>query len=360
MPRPLPHVLLAAESLWPGNGGICRVARLIERVLVEQVRAGNLEASALALSDPSVSPDVGLPVHLAKSSRPRYVARNYAAALNHSHFIYDFVGMARAHPRLPGLRRPYMTYIHGIEVWEDTRPDRLFWARNADMLLCNTAYTRDRAERLHGGMSQARVCHLATETDEPSTVVHDESAPPAVLMLGRIDAALYKGHREMVAAWPAVVTALPAARLLIAGRGPGLDVLKAEAATTPAAGAIDFLGFVPEEQMPALWAKASVFALPSRGEGFGLVYIEAMRHGLPVIASVHDAAPEVNLDGETGYNVNLDAGGELADRVITLLRDRDLAARMGAAGMARWRDHFRYSSFRDRFTPLLKEFVRLR
>jgi phosphatidylinositol alpha-1,6-mannosyltransferase len=110
--------------------------------------------------------------------------------------------------------------------------------------------------------------------------------------------------------------------------------------------------------MPAVWTECNVFAMPSRGEGFGLVYIEAMRHGLPVIASVHDAAPEVNLDGVTGYNVNLDRPDELGDRVIHLLRDEDSAARMGDAGRRRWAEHFRYSAFRDRFLPILTDFLR--
>ena len=60
---------------------------------------------------------------------------------------------------------------------------------------------------------------------------------------------------------------------------------------------IEFRGFVPDEQIEDVWASATLFAMPGVMEGFGLVYIEAMRHGLPVIASVHDAAPEINLDG---------------------------------------------------------------
>jgi phosphatidyl-myo-inositol dimannoside synthase len=89
------------------------------------------------------------------------------------------------------------------------------------------------------------------------------------------------------------------------------------------------------------------------------VYIEAMRHGLPVVASVHDAGQEVNLDGRTGYNVNLDRPDELPDRLIHLLRDPDHAAALGAAGQRRWAEHFRYSAFRERFRPHLREFLAL-
>ena len=98
------------------------------------------------------------------------------AALRADGFIYDFVGMARAHCRLPGLNRPHLDWIHGIEVWpgHDWRPDRAMWAARADLLLSNTAYTRDRAAATDDRMARARVCWLATETDdEPTLPPHD-------------------------------------------------------------------------------------------------------------------------------------------------------------------------------------------
>jgi phosphatidylinositol alpha-1,6-mannosyltransferase len=84
-----------------------------------------------------------------------------------------------------------------------------------------------------------------------------------------------------------------------------------------------------------------------------------MRHGLPVVASVHDAGQEVNLDGRTGYNVNMDDPEELPERLIRLLGNPDHAAALGANGRERWAEHFRYSAFRERFRPHLREFLGL-
>lgn len=80
-----------------------------------------------------------------------------------------------------------------------------------------------------------------------------------------------------------------------------------------------------------------------------------MRYGLPVIASVHDAGQEVNLDEVTGYNVDLERAGELADRLISLFDDRDAAFAMGQAGQERWRNNFRYGAFRDRLAGILRQ-----
>lgn len=355
--RPPHRVFLGCESTVAGKGGISRVARLAARVLGEERRRGVLEADGLALSDDAAGADLGMTVGTAEGSRARYVYRVQKAALTHTHFVYDNLGMARAHCRLPLLRRPFLTFIHGIEVWEDTTGDRIRAARRASFIVSNSRYTRERAHRAHGGLAHARVCWLATETDEPPTKARNPDAPPSALILGRVLKGRDKGHGDLIRCWPAVVDAVPEARLIAVGAGPGLEEVRREAAASPVSSHIEVRGFVPEEEIESIWAEVSVFAMPSRAEGFGLVYVEAMRHGLPVVASVHDAAPEINLEGETGYNVDLDRPGELGDRVIRLLRDRDQAARMGGAGQQRWSEHFRYSAFRDRFLPLLREFL---
>src|SRR5688572_4921979 len=90
------NVLLAADSLDPGNGGICRVARLIARVLDQEVAAGSLRAAdAIVLSDATPAPFERLPVRTARASRPAFVGKVWTGALSHSHLIYDSVSMAR-------------------------------------------------------------------------------------------------------------------------------------------------------------------------------------------------------------------------------------------------------------------------
>jgi phosphatidylinositol alpha-1,6-mannosyltransferase len=166
----------------------------------------------------------------------------------------------------------------------------------------------------------------------------------------------YKGHDELIDCWPRVAAAIPGARLTFAGRGGRLEAVRARAEASPVAAAIEVLGFVPDDQLDDLYASADVFAMPSRGEGFGFVYTEAMRHGLPVIASQHDAGREVNVDGETGYNVNMDRPEELPDRLIRLLSDPAHAASLGAASRRRWETHFRASAFESRLDRHLSDF----
>ena len=349
------------ESVTTANSGIGRVAWLIARVVAEEIQAGQLSARGIALSDAAAPPDFPIRVATADRSRLKYVAAVTWAQFTHTHFVYDFLGMARAHGWLPFLHRPYLAMVMGVEAWPGSwsRQDRVKAARRATMLVAISTHTQTRASELDPTFARAKVCWLSTLADEVPAVTRAPNRPPRVLILSRMDESGYKGHKELIACWPRVVAAVPDAILTIAGSGPGAGEYRSLAANSPVASRIEFTGLVPEAQIEDLWAGATVFAMPSRGEGFGLVYIEAMRHGIPVIASVHDAGSEVNLDGQTGYNVNLDRPEELPERLIHLLRDPNHAVALGAQGRQRWSDHFRYSAFRNRFRPLLREFLEL-
>jgi phosphatidylinositol alpha-1,6-mannosyltransferase len=278
--------------------------------------------------------------------------------LRSSHCVYDATGLARAHPQWGPLARPYAVWLHGIEVWRDLSAAHLRAIKGAKVCLSNSAYTLKRFEAKHGALPGGRVCWLGTEDEDVPPDV-ERSGPPAALILGRIEAEeSYKGHAELIDAWPQVCAAAPGARLIIAGGGSGLEMIRQRASMSPVSSNIEILGFVPEADIAKLWRRAHVLAMPSRGEGFGLVYVEAMRFGLPVIASVHDAGQEVNADGVTGFNVDLDAPGQLADRMGRLLSDTTLASRMGGAGRARWKEHFRANRFLERLKAELTQFLR--
>ncbi len=76
-----------------------------------------------------------------------------------------------------------------------------------------------------------------------------------------------------------------------------------------------------------------------------------------MIASIHDAGQEVNIDGETGFNVAQDDPDVLSQRIVALLSENGAGGRMGLSGQRRWQTHFRYSAFRERFLECLAPFV---
>ena len=313
------------------------MARLMSKVLDEEVRAGNLCAEGLSFSDNEIQGELPIHAKTARGNRLAFALEVHRAGLNHTHFLFDSLGMERAHCRVQRLRRPSLSWIHGIEVWEEACPERIRSARRTDWLVSNTLYTRDRAESCHRGFQRARVCWPATESDDLPPMTTTANRPPTALIVGRIDPPpFYKGHGALINCWAEVVSSVPSARLLIVGTGEGFVELRRKAAASPVSKNIELRGFVPESKLGEVWREANLLAMPSRGEGFGLVYIEAMNHGLPIIASIHDAAPEINIDGVTGYNVDLDGRDELTERLVQLLKDPDHAKTLGENGQRRW------------------------
>lgn len=343
---------IAVGTLADQGGGITRVGRMTVRALTDLGE----EPGVIGLLDKAPLAFAGRRVTACGGSRLAFAAGVARAALTSEAIIYDSVGLSRAHPPLLGTRCAGITWVHGVEVWEALSPKYARAIGRMGLVIANSRYTLARHERLHGKLPRARVCELATEHDDGPRQLADFSGPPTVLIVGRIDATEgFKGHTELLAAWPEVSAAVPGARLVIAGGGSGLEDIRRRAAGCGTQGSIEVAGFVPDDRLPDLYGSAHVFAMPSRQEGFGIAYVEAMRYGLPVVASLQDAGQEVNVDGVTGFNVDLDRRGQLARRLIELLSSPDTARRFGTVGARRWHEHYRYSHFKARLAAIWHE-----
>lgn len=347
-----PSILLCSQFLDEGRGGICEVARLTMQAL-----CGRHDVSALACMEKADFRIGATPVRGFRGSRARFVFDLAMQARRATHIFYDFAGTARARQfvRLPA--RPYAVWAHGWEVWGEPRRDYEEAIARADIVLVNSVYTMERAYRMLDRSKAVRLCRLATTSDERPDFVGPSEGRPTVLLLGRMDNLLAKGHDILISIWPKVAAAVPGARLVFAGGGEAAERVRALARASRAVRSIEIIDFVPADKIDELWRSATIFAMPGFAEGFGLVYIEAMRRGLPVIASREDAGQEINIDGETGFNISRDSPSEIADALIELLRDPDLAQQLGMAGYARWRDHFRFAHFERRFEEATADFL---
>jgi phosphatidylinositol alpha-1,6-mannosyltransferase len=346
------RVLLSAQTLVSGNGGICAVARMTASAL-----ASRCGIEALACQDAADHRIGAIPVRAFRNRRVQFLLANLAASQRATRVIYDFAGTARAHVELPFRPRPYAVWVHGLEIWRGSPPKYLRAVSGAGLVLANSAYTLSRADGSLPNDVEVVICPLATPQDDPPVMLGPSDGPPTVMLLGRADELFAKGHDVLIEIWPHVVSAVPEARLLLVGGGTMLHKVRELAAASPARHAIEIAGFVSDEELDAYWRRASVFAMPGFTEGFGLVYIEAMRRGLPVIASTEDAGQEVNVDGATGYNVSCKDKARLTDAVVSLLRDRNLARDLGAAGHQRWRTHYTFSAFSARFAAATRRFL---
>jgi glycosyltransferase involved in cell wall biosynthesis len=161
-------------------------------------------------------------------------------------------------------------------------------------------------------------------------------AEPRLLCVGRLIPV--KGHLVLLRALAQARSRAPGLVLDIAGQGPLEPALKAYAAELGLSDAVRFLGFVSPIQS-AIEA-ASAVVVPSLGEGFGMVALEAMERGRPVVASDVGGLPEIVADGETGFVVPAGDAAALADALVTLVSSPARAAEMGQAGRRRALESF--------------------
>jgi glycosyltransferase involved in cell wall biosynthesis len=169
-----------------------------------------------------------------------------------------------------------------------------------------------------------------------------ERAAPRVLYIG--SDFRRKGGDLLLEAWPLVRRAVPEAQLTIFGRPTG---------RLPA-GVIVKDNMWDRGAVVQAFEQASVFTMPSRCETWGDVFPEAMAYGLPCVGTAVDAMPEIIVDGETGYLVSPLDHQALAEHLVTLLRDRELARRMGAAGRARVQERFLWDQVVGRMMAILQ------
>jgi len=178
-------------------------------------------------------------------------------------------------------------------------------------------------------------------------------APGFALIVGRMAREeRYKGHDALLEAWPQVRASCPDARLIIVGDGDDRSRLQAKARSLGLDGATLFLGRVDDARLEGLYREAAFFVMPSRDEGFGFVYLEAMRAGRPCIACP-GAAAEILEDGRSGLLVTFGSVAEVEAACVRLFSDPALCSRLGRSGAEVVRQRFLPGHFADRFREAL-------
>jgi glycosyltransferase involved in cell wall biosynthesis len=159
---------------------------------------------------------------------------------------------------------------------------------------------------------------------------------PIIGFVGQLDER--KGIEDLLSAFRSVHRRLPEVHLVMAGTGPLEAMIQRFYCENQLGDVVHMLGF--RDDVPAVMQAIDVLALPSRWEGFGLVLIEAMAASTPVVATRVSSIPEIVVDGKTGFLVPPGKPELLAERLVQVLSNRELAAEMGRHGRARVVERF--------------------
>jgi phosphatidyl-myo-inositol dimannoside synthase len=276
----------------------------------------------------------------------------------------------------PALRRAgagrLLGMTHGHEAaWAQLPGSRQLLRRigaGTDTLTYLGEYTRARIAAAVGPQAAARMRQVPPGVDEKT--FHPDSGGAALrARLGLADRPVVvcvsrlvprKGQDTLIRALPGVLARVPEAVLLIVGDGPYRADLERLAERTGVAGSVRFTGAVPWSELPAHYGAGDVYAMPCRTrrggldvEGLGIVYLEASATGLPVVAGDSGGAPDAVLEGETGYVVPGRDLTALTGRLVELLLDPALRARLGARGREWVEQNWRWDLLAERLAGLL-------
>jgi phosphatidyl-myo-inositol dimannoside synthase len=142
-----------------------------------------------------------------------------------------------------------------------------------------------------------------------------------LLTVARLSASeRYKGVDEVLSALPAVLSRMPSAHYLVVGEGDDRKRLEGCAADLGVRDNVTFTGHIDEHEKVAHYQLADVFVMPGSGEGFGIVYLEALACGVPVVASVADASQEIVRHPSFGAVADPADVAAIADTIVALLR----------------------------------------
>ena len=264
-------------------------------------------------------------------------------------------GLLKLAPFIVSGRPRRAIFLHGIEVWRKHGALTSALLGGADLFLSNSDHTWRRFLSFHpecAGIAH-RTVHLGIG-DPLTRAPALPDGPPAALMIGRMQKdENYKGHREMIAVWPRVLDAMPEAELWIVGGGDLRPELEQMVEALGLGGKVRFFGAVPEERKAELLGRCRALALPSAGEGFGLVYLEAMRAGRPCLVSTLDAGAEVVNPPEAGLAADLADPAALRDAILRLLCSGSEWENMARRARQRYDTFFTGRHFQQRLITAL-------
>lgn len=259
--------------------------------------------------------------------------------------------------------RPQMRYgvmLYGVDAWKRLPPLKRRALQQANFLISISDYTKRKAIAANG-LTQQEIYLLpnaleARPNDEkpfPSPVTSEKASLLSVCRLDKSEQ--YKGVDHVIEALPQVAARVPNVQYIVIGGGTDLERHRRLAVELGVEDRVRFMGFVSDEALQEQYNTCDLFVMPSAGEGFGFVFLEAMKYRKPIIAANSGGAPEVVQDGITGELVAYGDRQRLAEALIGLCLNPAKRARMGDAGYQRLQDNFTFQHFNKNFAAILQQ-----
>lgn len=324
------RLLALVTDAFGGSGGIASY----NRHLIMSLDSMDEMSSIVVLPRQAENKTGALPPKVEQIAPPRnrwlYLAEVLKICVKKAPFSVVFCGhlnlLYPAYAASVLLRAPLWLQLHGIEAWA---PRLSLTRRIISQARIATSISRFTRKRFlsWAPINPVKVKVLPCTCSEafrpgpkPSLLVnrYHLAGKKVLLTTGRLSSAeRYKGHDKIIEQLPVLLKEHPDLVYMVVGDGDDRDRLRALAEKLGVAERVIFAGEVSEADLPDYYRLADFFAMPSTGEGFGIVFLEAAASGLPILAANAGGSPDPLLDGKAGLLVNGD--GELLENLGRLL-----------------------------------------
>ena len=245
--------------------------------------------------------------------------------------------------RLRGARLALI--IHGIEAWRPTRKRLATWlAHRVDAFVAVSNYSAERfIQWSEQSMDRAFILPNCVDLDRFRPQPRDAhlvdryglQSSKVILTVGRLASTeRYKGFDQVIELMPQLVKRFPNVKYLVVGDGDDRCRLREKVEAMGLSSRVIFTGHIPESEKVAHYNLADIYVMPSTGEGFGIVLLEALACGVPVVGSRADGSREALLDGRLGHLVDPGDAHRLTETITAILEHESSRQRIDARNVA--------------------------
>ncbi|MBI4698942.1 MAG: glycosyltransferase, partial [Nitrospirae bacterium] len=326
-------VLFLVPDMFSNKGGIQAFNNYLAKALFELGHALNV----ISINDVEPPGNIKYPFNCCSRSRylrkPLFVTAVFREIINFKPDIIlcghiNFSLLCMALNKI--FKIPYLTITHGIEAWNMNGLKSLA-CRHSRGILSVSRFTRGEILRQLPDYAKENV-YILPNTFDPARfrpkpkpqylmdrwkIKNDDKALLTIARLSKSEQ--YKGYDKVILAMKDVIKKIPKTKYIIGGSGDDIERIKKLIKENALEDNVVLSGFIPEEEIVDYYNLCDIFVMPSKKEGFGIVFLEALACGKPVIAGNKDGSVDAVLDGEIG--VLVDPGDEkgLAENIVRVL-----------------------------------------
>lgn len=280
----------------------------------------------------------------------------------------NFSPVAQVIKRIANI--PYWTVAHGVEAWDIDKPKLQQSLQVAERILPVSGYTRQRLLN-EQSLYPERLCTLPNTVDtqrfkiggKPERLLKKyglKKDQPVILTVNRLcSTESFKSYDQVLSALPSIQCEIPDVRYIIVGKGDDRNRLEQLIQERQLQKSVTLAGFVPDDELCDYYNLCDVFAMPSKLEGFGIVYLEALACGKATLGGNQDGAVDALCEGKLGALVNPDDSEAIAQTLIQILKQEYPHPLMYNPQALRQAviDTYGFEAFKQKLSTLLNDFT---